>query len=207
MTDTSGRPLPVQLQDPHPAWVRELAFVCWVQADRNAARALRLMEEQWPEEDEDGRIPPYRTIAAWAQRENWQAKADELIAENFPGLTMRHTARLVHMAGLALTTTEEVISGDGFVRDRDGNLVCDRTGRAVIIDPRHQRNRLDGSIKVLELAGVGTAGSRTRSAPVVRAVIPETLDITNMNEEELAELQLRLIRQTKSDPDVPERKR
>ena len=67
---------------------------------------------------------------------------------------MRHTARRGHMAGLALTTTEEVIS-----------------------------------------------------APVVRAVIPETLDLANMNEEELAELQLRLIRQTKSDPDVPERKR
>jgi hypothetical protein len=120
---------------------------------------------------------------------------------------MRHTARRGHMAGLALTTTEEVISGDGFVRDRDGNLVFDRHGRAVIIDPRHQRNRLDGATKILELAGVGTAGSRTRSAPVVRAVIPETLDLANMNEEELAELQLRLIRQTKSDPDVPERKR
>src|SRR4051812_39966746 len=182
MTTATNRPLPVQLQDPHPAWVRELAFVCWVQADRNAARALRLLEDQWPEEDEDGRVPPYRTIAAWAKRGNWDTKADDLIAENFPGLVMRHTARLVYMAGLALTTTEEVISGDGFVRDRDGNLVFDRTGRAVIIDPRHQRNRLDGSTKVLELAGVGTAGSRTRSAPVVRSVTPETRDLAEMSE-------------------------
>lgn len=207
MTDASNRPLPVQLQEPHPAWVKELAFVCWVQADRNAARALRLMEEQWPEEDEDGRLPPYRTVAAWAQRDNWQAKADELIAENFPGLTMRHTARLVHMAGLALTTTEEVISGDGFVRDRDGKLVFDRTGRAVIIDPRHQRNRLDGSTKVLELAGVGTAGSRTRSAPVVRSVTIQTHNLAQMSERELGELQRALIREGKNDPAVPERKR
>jgi hypothetical protein len=57
MTDASNRPLPVQRQDPHPEWVRELAFVCWVQADRNAARALRLLEEQWPEEDAHGRVP------------------------------------------------------------------------------------------------------------------------------------------------------
>jgi hypothetical protein len=58
MTNASGRPLPVHLQEPHPRWVRDLAFVCWLEADRNAARAQRLMEDQWPEDDEDGRIPP-----------------------------------------------------------------------------------------------------------------------------------------------------
>jgi hypothetical protein len=187
--------------------VRDLAFVCWQEADRNAARALRLLEQQWPEDDPDPRIPSYRTLAAWVVRDNWNARADELIADTFPGLTMRHTGRLVYMAGLALTTTEEVISGDGFVRDRDGKLVFDRHGRAVIIDPRHQRNRLDGATKVLELAGVGTAGSRTRSAPVVRTIIPETRDLAEMDEQQLAELQLRLIHQSKSDPAVPERKR
>jgi hypothetical protein len=199
------RPLPVQLQEAHPEWVRELAFVCWVQADRNAARARHLMEEHWPEAT-DGRVPPYRTIAAWVQRGNWDAKADELVAANFPGLTMRHTARLVHMAGLALTTAEEVISGDGFLRDEDGNLVFDRNGRAVIIDPRHQRNRLDGATKILELAGVGTAGSRNRTAPVVRAVVTETRNLAEMSEEELAELQLQLLRDGKTHPALAERK-
>jgi hypothetical protein len=207
MTDVPNRPLPVQLQEAHPAWVKELAFVCWVEADRNAARALRLLEQQWPEEDEDGRRPSYRTLAAWAQRDNWDAKADDLIADNFPGLVMRHTARLVYMAGLALTTAEEVISGDGFVRDRDGQLVFDRNGRAVIIDPRHQRNRLDGSIKVLELAGVGTAGSRNRTAPIVRSITSQDHNLAEMSEQELAELQFALIRAGKHDPAVPERKR
>jgi hypothetical protein len=206
MTDVSNRPLPVQLQEAHPEWVKELAFVCWLEADRNASRALDLLEQQWPE-DEPRRPVAYRTLAAWAQRENWQAKADDLIADNFPGLVMRHTARLVYMAGLALTTTEEVISGDGFVRDRDGQLVYDRNGRAVIIDPRHQRNRLDGSIKVLELAGVGTAGSRNRTAPVVRSVTPQEHNLAEMSEQELAELQLALICAGKHDPAVPERKR
>src|SRR5215216_4689197 len=92
------RPLPVQLQEAHPEWVREQALVCWMQADRNAARALHLLEQQWPE-DEPRRIPSYRTVAAWVQRDNWDAIADALIAESFPGLTMRHTARLVYMAG------------------------------------------------------------------------------------------------------------
>ena len=206
MTDAPNRPLPVQLQEAHPEWVKELAFVCWLEADRNAARALDLLEQQWPE-DEPRRPVAYRTVAAWAQRENWPAKADDLIADNFPGLVMRHTARLVYMAGLALTTTEEVISGDGFVRDRDGQLVYDRNGRAVIIDPRHQRNRLDGSTKVLELAGVGTAGSRNRTAPVVRSVTSQDHNLAEMSEQELAELQQTIIRQGKSDPDVPERKR
>jgi hypothetical protein len=206
MTEAPNRPLPVQLQEAHPDWVKELAFVCWLEADRNAARALDLLEQQWPE-DEPRRPVAYRTLAAWAQRENWQAKADDLIADNFPGLVMRHTARLVYMAGLALTTAEEVISGDGFVRDGAGQLVFDRNGRAVIIDPRHQRNRLDGSTKVLELAGVGTAGSRNRTAPVVRSVTPQAHNLAEMSEQELAELQLALIRAGKHDPDVPERKR
>jgi hypothetical protein len=176
MTDAPNRPLPVQLQEAHPEWVKELAFVCWLEADRNASRALDLLEQQWPE-DEPRRPVAYRTLAAWAQRENWQAKADDLIADNFPGLVMRHTARLVYMAGLALTTTEEVISGDGFVRDRDGQLVFDRNGRAVIIDPRHQRNRLDGSIKVLELAGVehgGIAQSHSARRPLHHVPGPQS---------------------------------
>lgn len=120
---------------------------------------------------------------------------------------MRHTARLVYMAGLALSTAEEVISGDGFVRDLDGQFVFDRNGRAVILDPRHQRNRLDGATKILELAGVGTAGSRTRSAPVVRSISIREHNYAEMSEQELAELQHKLIREGKHDPEVPERKR
>jgi hypothetical protein len=204
MTAPPNRPLPVQLQVEHPEWVRELAFVCWLACDRNASRAVTLLEERWPE-DEPRRPVPYRTLATWAQRGNWDAKADEEIAKVFPGLTMRHTARLVHLAGLALTTLEEVISGDGFARDADGNLLFGPNGEAVVTDPRHRRNRLDGAIKALELAGVGTAGSRHRAAPVVRSAMPEAIDFSAMSLQELGRYQRELMKRSKTD--MPERKR
>jgi hypothetical protein len=42
---------------------------------------------------------------------------------------------------------------------------------------------------------------------VVRAAVAETRDLSELSEQELAELQQTIIRQGKSDPDVPERKR
>jgi len=191
------RPLPVQLQQEHPEWVKELAFTCWLEADRNASRALALLTEHWPEK-EPQRLPPYRTVAAWAKRHNWEARADAAIAQAFPGLTMRHTARLVHLAGLALTTLEQVISGDGFARDAEGNIRFDRNGEAIVIDPRHQRNRLDGAVKALELAGVGTAGSRDRRAPVVRPAASDSVDLDAMSLPELLRYEAELVAKSRS---------
>ena len=198
MSELSIRPLPVQLQDAHPPWVQELAFVCWAQCDRNASRAVTMLAEQWPE-DEPRRPVPYRTLAGWARRHDWDAKADELIARTFPSLTMRFTARLVAMSGLALTTLEEGISGDGFARDSDGAILFGPNGEAVLTDPRHQRNRLDGAVKALELAGVGTAGSRHRVAPVVRSAAPEAVDLSTLDAQALSRLRRDILRRGKTD--------
>src|SRR5687768_3401845 len=99
---------------------------------------VRMRSQHEPRRQADG-----RAVAGGAQRGNWHAQADAAIAENFGDLVLRHSARLVAMAGAALTTTEEIMSGDGLLRDGDGHVVYTPKGEAVMYDPRHLRNRLD----------------------------------------------------------------
>jgi hypothetical protein len=184
------RPLPVQLQVEHPPWVRELAFVCWVKADRNASQAVKLLEESWPEE-EPPRPVPYRTLAGWAQREQWDAKADQLIAETFPGLRMRQIAMLVHANTGHLKTLNDIAAG--------------RYNDTEQHDPRAVRNMLEAAKTGLIAGGIGTFGSRDRVAPVLRAAPAEAINLEGMSELELNRITREAIKRSKSP--LPERRR
>jgi hypothetical protein len=175
----------VQLQAEHPTWVRDLAFVCWVECDRNASRAVALLEERWPE-GEPYRAVPYRSLCNWVERGNWHAKADDLIAQTFPGLRMRQLAMLVAGNSRHIQTINDIASG----------AYNDTTQ----YDPRSVRNMLEAAKVGLIAGGLGTFGSRDRTAPVVRQqASDEAIDFSNMSAQELARWEADLIARSRND--------
>jgi hypothetical protein len=168
----------------HPEWVEELAFVCWIESDRNIRRAMRLYTERQQAKVYDGEDPApdvaYQTWVSWKNRHNWEMKADAFVAANFPGLRMRHIARVMNLNTIAIEKHADILHRDN-VKDQD-------------------------MLKAIEMAyqttGLGTWGSRERLAPTVKVVEAIREDLDDLDERELGRLAMEAIRKTRNtDPE------
>lgn len=174
--------------DALPLWIEEAAFVCYVKCNRKVIPAMRMLEEEWASFAPEGvdpdtpQVPPNPTWYAWRKRHDWDAKANQVIATNFPNLRMEHLARLVASGGAALDF-----------------LIGSAMGEFDHLHPGTHEARRRSSEVLLVAAGLGTHGSRDRVAPVVRAVVAEELDYDAMTEQELARVTLERIRATKTN--------
>lgn len=136
------------LRTHYPEEIEEAAFAAYIQADRNVSRALRLLSDMFPGED----LPDRTTVSRWAQRGNWDLRADEAIAENFPHLLRRDLARLQVLRGQALAEQAAIFAGE---RDHlSGHQMLART---------------TGIGTVLQISGLGTAGARSENATLAPA--------------------------------------
>lgn len=133
---------------------RELAFAYWIHADRSLARAMTLIEENW--NADLGPMPSKPTVHRWIRDDNWEVKADQAIAENFPHIQTRHTARLVALTDMALETYAAALAGE-----------LDKLGAGVMM------NRLSAARDVVNLRGLGTAGARSEGAQLAPKVIQQ----------------------------------
>lgn len=166
----------------HPEWLQEIAFVCYVRANRRVPAAKRLLAVEWEALAPAGEPPvelPVQTWYSWRRRHEWDAKANQLVAVNFPGLRMEHIARLVYAGGTALDALIDAAAG-------------------TMPDVKPQ-DRIKAAEVLLVAAGLGTHGSRDRVAPVVKQVAQEVIDLTDKNEHELARLGMETIRRGKTD--------
>lgn len=119
--------------------VKELAFACYVQADRNISRATMLLRARL-----DGEPCPDRSVVSrWAKENSWALKATEAIAERFPYLQVEHAARLVEMADHALDTYKAALFGE-----------LDHLPLGA------QRLRIEVAKHVLDMRGLGTSGAK-----------------------------------------------
>ena len=135
--------------------VEELAFSCYVQADRNVSRAHRMLANLLTEEEP---CPERSTIQKWSTAKQWDVKADEAIAENFPNLLRRDLARLQVLRGQALSEQAAIFAGE---RDH--------------LNSAQMMARTTGIATVLNISGLGTAGAKSdptslAPAPVVQAI-------------------------------------
>lgn len=139
----------------YPPEIEELAFSCYVQADRNVSRAHRMLAELVTGDDP---LPERSTIQKWSTQKQWDVKADEAIAENFPHLLRRDLARLQVLRGQALSEQAAIFSGE---RDH--------------LNSAQMMARTTGIATVLNISGLGTAGAKSdptslAPAPVVQAI-------------------------------------
>jgi len=173
------------IREAHPEWVEEIAFVCWVEGNRKIAEALRLyrLRQEARFEDEEPLPDLTRTtLQSWVTRHDWNAKADQIIATNFPGLRMRQIARLVYAGGAALDALIDAVTGD-----MAGVKPQERVKAAEIL---------------LVAGGLGTHGSRERLAPVVKVVEAQTENLEDLTEQELGRLAMAAIRKSRNtDPE------
>ncbi len=120
--------------------VKELAFIAFVECDRNITRAHRWLLEH--AEDEEY-LPDRSTLSRWAKHEAWDALATQAIADSYPALRAELLARVLVNAKLAVAFDHALQRGElGHVRP--GELM------AMV-----QTSTINKS-----LAGIGTAGSR-----------------------------------------------
>lgn len=168
----------------HPAWVEELAFVCWIESDRNVKRAMQLYRERQDAKVYEGEEPApdvaYQTWISWKNRHNWEAKADAFVAANFPGLRMRHIARVMNLNTVAIERHADMLHNPN---TREENLI-----RAIEL--------------AYQTTGLGTWGSRERLAPTVKVVEAVREDLDDLDERELGRLAMEAIRKTRNtDPE------
>lgn len=142
-----------QLRSHYGPDIEEAAFAAYIQADRNVSRAVRLLHEMLPGEE----LPDRTTVGRWARQANWDMRADEAIAENFPHLLRRDLARLQVLRGQALAEQSAIFAGE---RDHlSGHQMLART---------------TGISTVLQISGLGTAGYRTETTALAPAPsVPE----------------------------------
>ena len=148
----------------HGAEMRELAFALYIKADRNLVQTLRLLDEECrgmkDDQDEPILAPTYRTLQRWKASEDWDALADQAIAEAFPHLHMRNLARLMNLQGEALSQYAQVLNGE-----------LDE------LKPGALQARVAVAKDLLWLSGLGTAGSRVDNAQIQpKAVAQEAID-------------------------------
>ena len=124
----------------YPDEVKEAAFVAYVNADRSATKALRHLQEMLFEGE---KVPDRTTIAKWAKKEGWDARADDLVASQFPALMARDLARLAMLRAKALRTADDVMEGE-----------LDHLNQGQLNARTNTMNT------ILTISGLGTAGSR-----------------------------------------------
>jgi hypothetical protein len=124
----------------YPPEIEELAFSCYIQADRNVSRAHRMLLELCTGEEY---LPDRTTVQRWSSQKQWDAKADEVIADNFPHLLRRDLARLQVLRGQALSEQAAIFAGER-----------DHLNSAQIMA------RTTGISTVLQISGLGTAGAK-----------------------------------------------
>jgi len=168
----------------HPEWVEELAFVCWIESDRNVKRAQALYKERQDAKVYEGEDPApdvaYQTWISWKNRHNWEAKADAFVAAHFPGLRMRHIARVMNLNTVAIERHADMLHNPN---TREENLI-----RAIEL--------------AYQTTGLGTWGSRERLAPTVKVVEAVREDLEDLSEQELGRLAMEAIRKTRNtDPE------
>lgn len=171
---------------PFPVWIEEAAFVCWLRCDRVMPAAMKMLEEEWdtfvPEGGESATLPGKQTWYAWRRRHDWDLKADQVIASNFPQLRMRDIARLVAAGGAALDF-----------------LIGSARGEFDHLHPGTHEARRRSSEVLLVAGGLGTYGSRDKVAPVVKAVVSNEITFEDKTEQELARITMEHIRATKTN--------
>jgi hypothetical protein len=136
---------------PYPEWVRDMAFGQFVLADRNAAAAHRYMLNMW---DDDWGVPPdKKTVQRWARTENWDFRADVLIAEQYPALYQRDLARLIALRGRAVATYAQLMDGsfsgsNPMAAAQVAKHTIDMTMHGISVQaPRSQEEELEVGVK------------------------------------------------------------
>ena len=99
----------------HPPIVKELAFVCWIEANGNGERARRLLVEEF-RKDTTGLLPQAErewpsanTLRNWARTEGWEDQLVQHVAGSYKHLLTVYTARLLRMGAQALDGLDELM--------------------------------------------------------------------------------------------------
>ncbi len=197
------RPRPWNLGlTPHPQWVEEIAFVCYVRAGRSMKSAKKLMESEWEslaplQPDEDGVLVspeyidvPVRTLSGWKYKHDWDRKFNAFVADKFPGINVEQLADLIIGAGRGLHF-----------------LIGSVQGEYDHLHPATHIARIKSAELLITARGLGTFGSRDRLAPTVRTVVEEVIDFESKTEQELARITQEAIARTRPQNVNDERRR
>lgn len=140
----------------YPPEIEELAFSCYVQADRNVSRAHRMLRDLLTADDP---YPERSTMQKWSTQKQWDVKADEAIAENFPHLLRRDLARLQVLRGQALSEQAAIFAGE-----RDN------------LSSSQMLARTTGISTILNISGLGTAGAKSDPTSLAPAPTMQAID-------------------------------
>lgn len=169
----------------HPEYVVEIAYVCYTRSGRNVRQALRLMRQDWgalaptvrdPDTGKLVAVPfpetlTHNTLYKWRRAYEWDSKLNAFVAEHIPAIRAEHIISAELGAGEGVRFLTEVVQGDHMDHD---------------VDPRHVANRIRASELLIVAAGLGAHGTMNRIAPVIRKTIQDAIDISALNDQELA---------------------
>lgn len=100
----------------HSDEVKELAFEGYMLNDRNIGRTHGWLAGMLATEGEDDPdptpVPTRKCIWEWAKREQWDVKIDRLVAERFPRIHDRQTARMVMQTEQAQDFISALLAGE-----------------------------------------------------------------------------------------------
>jgi hypothetical protein len=150
-SDTSDTPKPSSLVklDAFEGDIKELLYEIWLfLADRNAAKALKVLERQLdvvsPEDIPltADMLPSVRTLQRWIKAEGWEERANQHIASTAKFINDSQVSRMFVISDLALSFAHQLLE-DGFNKN-------DHAGVLAV--------KWDAAKEMLRFRGLGTAG-------------------------------------------------
>jgi hypothetical protein len=162
----------LNIPPPAPECVEQVYFYAWMDHQRRLGKNYQtFLRDNWESYAGEG-VPFYdvspHTVRSWVKRHDWDRKATDIIAQNYPYDTMRQNAQLVAMADLGLDEAVAILHGE---RDHlPGHALLARTKMVEL---------------VWQARGLGTFGSITRAAPVIKQAVAAAIDAAAMSEQEI----------------------
>ena len=160
--DTRVKPSELDITTPkvaglwaYPAETVELAFRCWIEADRSVSRAMLRFDQV----SNGARNPDRGTWHLWVKNHNWSVKADEAVLAAFPSIRRRQFARISFLSDRALELDAAIIAGE---HDHD--------------KPAILQAKVATSTVIKHLAGLGASVIGPPSVPPAPAVLGDDED-------------------------------
>lgn len=167
------------LRQPHPDWLIEAAFICYIEGGCTVPSAARLLKERWEAyapfdviDAETGEVVqepyfeiPRATWHSWRKRYGWDTRAAEEISADFP-------------AQMRLKAVRAAIGGDVAMAYLIKTVVEDAPDVPT-------RDKIEASKVLVTVAGEGALGTLNRTAPVIAAIKSHMDDFAGMSGEDI----------------------
>jgi hypothetical protein len=165
-------------KEPFSEELKELLYEIWLfLADRNAARALSLLEQRLsasaPNETsaDFSRLPSVRTLQSWIKAEKWDEKANDHIRATAKHIDETQISRMFVISDLALSFAHQLLEQGYDPKDHAGVLAV----------------KWDAAKEMLKFRGLGTAGAIGGTPTLEIKVTNQTDGLPELTTEEKSE--------------------